>query len=104
MNLITQSEAGIFLAWLYDKDIHGSINAAGSGEVNLREIIECIEEEVETKALINSKEDVLDTSPYNKYLGLTVNIKNIMELGGYRFKNIHSEIKDIIKEYNHLYN
>ncbi|MDO5038083.1 NAD-dependent epimerase/dehydratase family protein [Clostridium sp.] len=104
MNLITQSEAGIFLAWLYDKDIHGSINAACSGEVNLREIIECIEEEVETKALINSKEDVLDTSPYNKYLGLTVNIKNIMELGGYRFKNIHSEIKDIIKEYNHLYN
>lgn len=100
MNLITQSEAGIFLAWLYNKDIYGPINASCSGEINLKEIIECIEEEINTKALIDNKTDNIDTSPYNKYLGLTVNIMNIMELGGYRFKNIHSEIKDIIKSYN----
>ncbi|MEG1001994.1 NAD-dependent epimerase/dehydratase family protein [Clostridium sp.] len=99
MNLITQNEAGVFLAWLLNKDINAPVNASCIGEISLRDIVKIIEKEYDKEAVLNEKEDDEKTSPYNNYLGLTIDIMNIMELGGYRFKDITSELKEVIKCY-----
>lgn len=99
MNLITQNEAGVFLAWLLNKDINAPVNAACIGDISLKEMINIIEEECGIEAILNKEYDDNDTSPYNNYLNLTINIINIMELGGYRFKKIHSELREIVKYY-----
>ncbi|MGL4570875.1 MAG: NAD-dependent epimerase/dehydratase family protein [Clostridium sp.] len=99
MNLITQNEAGVFLAWLLNKDINAPVNASCIGEISLRDIVKIIEKEYDKEAVLKEKEDDDKTSPYNNYLGLTIDIMNIMELGGYRFKDITSELKEVIKSY-----
>lgn len=99
MNMITQNEAGVFLAWLLDKDIHSPINAACFGKISLKEILNSIEDEFKTEAIVDKKEDREETSPYNKWMNLTMNIKNIIGIGGYRFKEVHSEVREIIKYY-----
>ena len=99
MNLITQSEAGIFLAWLLNKDIIAPVNASCIGEISLRDIVKIIEKEYHREGIINENEDDNESSPYNDYLGLTIDIMNIMELGAYRFKDIKDELCEIVKYY-----
>lgn len=102
MNLITQSEAGIFLAWLLNKDINAPVNASCIGEISLRDIVKIIEKEYHIEGIINENEDNNESSPYNDYLGLTIDIMNIMELGAYRFKDIKDELCEIVKYYKNL--
>ena len=104
MNMITQNEAGIFLAWLLDKDIHGPINAACIGKISIKEIINSIEDELKIEGIVDNNIDKEETSPYNKWTDITMDIKNIMEIGGYRFKEVHSEVRDIIKYYKNNFN
>ena len=102
MNLITQSEAGIFLAWLLNKDINAPVNASCIGEISLRDIVKIIEKEYHIEGIINENEDNSESSPYNDYLGLTIDIMNIMELGAYRFKDIKDELTEIVKYYKNF--
>ncbi|MGL4847878.1 MAG: NAD-dependent epimerase/dehydratase family protein [Clostridium sp.] len=99
MNVITSNEAAIFLKWIKDKEIIGPVNAACNGDVSLKEIIKIIEEETGKKAIIDRTIDVIETSPYNEYLGITISTVYIRGFYFYRFKNALSEIREIIKGY-----
>ncbi|MGL4875373.1 MAG: NAD-dependent epimerase/dehydratase family protein [Clostridium sp.] len=99
MNVITSNEAVIFLKWIKDKEIIGSVNAACNGEVSLKDIIKIIEEEKGKKAIIDKTIDEVETSPYNEYLGITISTVYIRGFYFYRFKNALSEIREIVKYY-----
>ncbi|MGL4876388.1 MAG: epimerase, partial [Clostridium sp.] len=99
MNIITSNEAAIFLKWIKNKEIKGPVNASCNGDISLKDIIKIIEEETRKKAIVDRTIDVLDTSPYNNYLGVTISTVYIRGFYFYRFKNALSEIKEIIKSY-----
>lgn len=98
MNFITSGEAAIFLKWLLDKEINGPINAACYGDLSLGEIINVIEVESGEEALIDRTMDILDTSPYNDLVGMTLSTVYIRGFFGYRFKDARSELRHIVRE------
>ncbi|WP_297631908.1 NAD-dependent epimerase/dehydratase family protein [uncultured Clostridium sp.] len=98
INFITDGEAAIFLRWLMKKEIKGPINAACYGDVSLGEIINIIEEECGEQAIVDKTMDVLDTSPYTKFSGMTLSTVCIRSFFNYRFKDARSEMRSIVKE------
>ncbi|MGL5416552.1 MAG: NAD-dependent epimerase/dehydratase family protein [Clostridium sp.] len=97
MNVITSNEAAIFLRWIKDKEIKGPVNATCNGDISLGDIIKTIEIEIGKKAIIDRTIDVVETSPYNDYLGITMSTVYIRGFYFYRFKNALSEIRELVK-------
>lgn len=90
MSYIRSDEAGKFIAFLVDKDVTGAINGAADGTISIQEIIEYVEKETGTKAIIDENGE---DAPYNgepEYSICTDKAKAI----GYQF----TELKDWIYE------
>nr|WP_307993069.1 NAD-dependent epimerase/dehydratase family protein [uncultured Niameybacter sp.] len=88
MSFITEQEAGQFLALLAEQNITGPINAATNGIINVKRIIEMIEELVGKKAiLVNEGKEIGSYSTYgnttldtNKALALNMKFEKIEEV------------------------
>ncbi|WP_144513811.1 NAD-dependent epimerase/dehydratase family protein [Bacillus sp. FJAT-22090] len=65
IDFITEDEAGRFLAWIGLSNFSGPINATSNGKVKLRDMIDMIEEKTKTSAIITSKPNEINVSPFN---------------------------------------
>lgn len=88
MGFIRSDEAGIFLAYLVDKDVTGAINGSANGTISLREIIDYVEKKTGRKAIISEEGE---DAPYNGEPEYSINTDKAENLG-FRF----SELKDWI--------
>lgn len=95
MSFICSEEAGVFMAFLADKDFRGAVNGASSGTISLREIIEYIEKKSGKKAII--KKDG-DSAPYNGEVSFSVNTDKARKIG-FQFSDLHEWIFDLINWY-----
>lgn len=95
MSFITEQEAGQFLALLAEKNITGPINAATNGIINVKRIIEIIEELVGKKAiLVNEGKEI---GPYSTYGNTTLDTNKALALD-MKFEKIEEVFERVIKD------
>lgn len=95
MSFITEQEAGQFLALLAEKNITGPINAATNGIINVKRIIEMIEELVGKKAiLVNEGKEI---GPYSTYGNTTLDTNKALALD-MKFEKIEEVFERVIKD------
>lgn len=92
---VHSSEAGIFLAWLADKNFTGSINASSYGTISLSEIICYAETKMNKKAILSPEGE---PAPYNGTPNYSMDL-NKSEKNGYRFSNLKQWIYGLIDKY-----
>lgn len=94
MSFITEQEAGQFLALLAEQNITGPINAATNGIINVKRIIEMIEELVGKKAiLVNEGKEI---GPYSTYGNTTLDTNKALALN-MKFEKIEEVFERVIK-------
>jgi len=98
MSYIRSDEAGKFLAFLADKNIHGAINGSSVGTISLREIIDYVERKTDSKAIFS---DTGDEAPYNGEPEYSINTDKAEKIG-FRFSNLKDWIYDLIDYYIEL--
>lgn len=98
MSYIRSDEAGKFLAFLAEKNIHGAINGSSGGTISLREIIDYVERKTGTKAIFR---DTGDEAPYNGEPEYSINTDKAKKLG-FQFSNLKDWIYDLIDYYIEL--
>ena len=94
MSFITEQEAGNFLALLAEKNIVGPINAATNGIINVKGIIEMIEELVGKKAIL--VDEGKEIGPYSTYGNTTLDTNKALALG-MKFEKIEEVFERVIK-------
>ncbi|MCR4610138.1 MAG: NAD-dependent epimerase/dehydratase family protein [Eubacterium sp.] len=95
MSYIRSDEAGLFLAYLVDKDFEGAINGCSDGTISLREIIDYLEEKTGNKAVLS---DDGDDAPYNGDPEFSINTDKAKALG-FKFTEIHDWIYELLDYY-----
>jgi len=100
MGYIRSDEAGIFIAYLVDKDFKGAVNGCANGTISLREIIEYVESSTGSKAIIDAAGDV---APYNGEPEYSINTEKAEKLG-YEFSTLKDWIYELIDYYIDLVN
>ena len=95
MSYIRSDEAGLFLAYLVDKDFEGAINGCSDGTISLREIIDYLEEKTGNKAVLS---DDGDDAPYNGDPEFSINTDKAKALG-FKFTEIHDWIYELLDFY-----
>lgn len=96
MSLISQQEAGEFLAWLQDEELEGPMNANSNGTIKIKEIIEMIEEKTGKKVQLDQEKGLKD--PYSGYSASTLNNAKAKE-AGYLFKEVKEEVDRLVEYY-----
>ena len=92
IGFIRSDEAGMFMAFLVDKDLRGAVNGSSKGTISIREIIEYVENSTGTKAIIdNSGEE----APYNGVTEYSINTEKA-EAFGFQFSALQDWIQDWI--------
>lgn len=100
MGYIRSDEAGIFIAYLVDKDFKGAVNGCAKGTISLREIIEYVENSTGSKAIIVASGDA---APYNGEPEYSINTEKAEKLG-YEFSTLKDWIYELIDYYIDLVN
>lgn len=95
MGFIDSSEAGVFMAYLVDKEITGAINGCSNGAIALREIINYVEEKVQVKAVLDKSGD---PAPYNGEPAYSICTEKASS-HGFTFSNLRDWIFDLIDYY-----
>ncbi len=98
MGYIRSDEAGKFMAFLVDKDVSGAINGSSEGTISIKEIVDYVEKQTGTKAII-SKEG--DDAPYNGEPEYSINTEKAKALG-FRFSVLHDWIYELLDYYIQL--
>ena len=98
MGYIRSDEAGKFIAYLVDKDVVGAINGSSEGTISIKEIIDYVEMQTGTKAII-SKEG--EAAPYNGEPEYSINTEKAKGLG-FRFSILHDWIYELLDYYIQL--
>ncbi len=98
MGYIRSDEAGKFMAFLVDKDVRGAINGSSEGTISIKEIIDYVEMQTGTKAII-SKEG--EAAPYNGEPEYSINTEKAKGLG-FRFSVLHDWIYELLDYYIQL--
>ena len=98
MSYIRSDEAGKFLAFLADKNIHGAINGSSSGTISLRAIIDYVERKTGSRAIFS---DTGDAAPYNGEPEYSINTDKAEKIG-FQFSNLKDWIYDLIDYYIEL--
>lgn len=98
MGYIRSDEAGKFIAYLVDKDVSGAINGSSEGTISIKEIIDYVEKQTGTKAII-SKEG--EAAPYNGEPEYSINTEKAKGLG-FRFSILHDWIYELLDYYIQL--
>lgn len=95
MSFIRSDEAGRFIAYLVDKDIHGAINGCSDGTISIREIIDYVELKTGKKAIIANEGE---SAPYNGEPEYSINTEKAKNTG-FEFTALHDWIFDLIDYY-----
>ncbi len=98
MGYIRSDESGKFIAYLVDKDVVGAINGSSEGTISIKEIIDYVEMQTGTKAII-SKEG--EAAPYNGEPEYSINTEKAKGLG-FRFSILHDWIYELLDYYIQL--
>lgn len=98
MGYIRSDEAGRLMAFLVDKDVSGAINGSSEGTISIKEIIDYVEKQTGTKAII-SKEG--EAAPYNGEPEYSINTEKAKTLG-FRFSVLHDWIYELLDHYIQL--
>ena len=98
MGFIRSDEAGRFMAFLIDKDITGAINGSAEGTISIKEIIDYVEMQTGTKAII-SKEG--EAAPYNGEPEYSINTEKAKALG-FQFSVLRDWIYELLDYYIQL--
>ena len=96
LSFIHEKEAGEFLAWCGMENIEGPINACSNGVISMEEVIRFIEDNSGTKALIQEAGE--NIAPYNEIINCTLHNRKARELG-FPFRELNSEIKNVLQHY-----
>lgn len=92
MGFIRSDEAGKFMAFLVEQEFRGAINGSAYGTVSLKEIIQYVEEQTGTKAIITSEGE---RAPYNGEPEYSINTTKAEQLG-FSFSNLSDWIFDLL--------
>ena len=95
MGFIHSDEAGKFLAFLADKNFSGAINGSSHGTISLREIIDYVEKQTGTKAVISPDGE---NAPYNGESDYSINTEKAEKLG-FSFSSLNDWIYDLLDHY-----
>lgn len=98
MSYIRSDEAGKFMAFLADKNIHGAINGSSGGTISLREVIHYVEKKTGSKAVLS---ETGDAAPYNGETEYSINTHKAEE-AGFQFSNLKDWIYDLLDYYIEL--
>ncbi|ASS74332.1 NAD-dependent dehydratase [Tumebacillus algifaecis] len=94
---INSSEAGKFLLWCATADIEGPVNAAASGTVTLREMMQWVEEAVGKQASIVPDTAPEVRSPFGLPGSYYMNLEKA-ERAGYEFSKLEEWLPQLIRE------
>lgn len=92
MAFVSSNEAGIFLAWLAEKDFNGCINAGSYGNISIAEIIKYVENKTSKKAVYSEDGD---KAPYNGVPSFSLNLSKAATLG-YKFSDLNTWIYNLL--------
>lgn len=95
MGFIRSDEAGIFMAFLADKDYSGPINGSSLGTISIKEILEYVTTKT-GKTPILSKDG--EKAPYNCEPEYSINTNRAEKLG-FKFSNLKDWIYELIDYY-----
>lgn len=98
MGYIRSDEAGIFMAFLVDKDFRGAINGCADGTISLKEIITYVEQKTGTKAILDENGDA---APYNGEPEYSINTDKAKALG-FEFSVLKDWIYELLDYYIQL--
>ena len=94
MSFIRSDEAGMFLAFLADREFTGPINGSSDGTISLREILDYIEKKTGKHAIISEEGE---EAPYNWAPEYSINTDKAKALG-FQFSEIKNWIFELIDE------
>lgn len=94
---IHSQEAGNFLLWAATADIAGEVNAAASGTVTLREMMDMIEQATGQEAQIVTEFEKEDRSPFGPPGSYYMSLKKA-EAAGYEFTKLHEWLPKLISQ------
>lgn len=95
MGFIRSDEAGKFMAFLVEQDIRGAINGSAEGTISVGEIIEYVERQTGTKAVIDKTGE---KAPYNGEPEYSINTEKASALG-FRFSVLQDWIYKLLDYY-----
>ena len=95
MSFIRSDEAGKFLSFLADKDFKGAVNGSSKGTVSIKEILDYLEKETGSKAVLS---DDGDPAPYNGEPEYSINTARAESLG-FTFTDINDWICGLLDYY-----
>ena len=95
MGFIRSDEAGKFMAFLVEQDIRGAINGSSEGTISVREIIEYVEKQTGTKAVVDKTGA---KAPYNGESEYSINTEKAGALG-FRFSVLQDWIYKLLDYY-----
>lgn len=95
MGFIRSDEAGLFLAYLADKDFKGAINGSAEGTISLREIIDYVESKTGGRAIISQEGE---NAPYNGEPEYSINTEKAQSLG-FEFTDLKEWIYNLLDYY-----
>lgn len=95
MGFIRSDEAGKFMAFLADKDVTGGINGSSHGTISLGEIIDYVEQQTGSQAVLSDRGE---EAPYNGEPEYSINTEKAEALG-FQFTNVRDWIFDLLDDY-----
>ncbi|MEH7482188.1 NAD-dependent epimerase/dehydratase family protein [Neobacillus drentensis] len=95
-SFIDSEEAASFLLMIANSDYQGVINPGSSEDISLRELVTLIEDQTETKAILQSEGD---PSPYNLPGSWSIDTSRAKSLG-YRFTSLNQLLDQLINFYH----
>lgn len=95
MGFIRSDEAGIFMAFLADKDYSGPVNGSSNGTISLKEILDYVTEKTGKVAILSEDGE---KAPYNCEPEYSINTSKAEKLG-FKFSNLKDWIYDLIDYY-----
>ena len=98
MGYIRSDEAGKFMAYLIDHNIARAINGCSEGTISIREIIDYVEKQTGTKAIIDQDGD---RAPYNGETEYSINTEKANAIG-FHFSPLKDWIYELLDYYIQL--
>lgn len=95
MGFIRSDEAGLFMAFLADKDFSGPINGSSHETISIREILKYITERTGKEAVLSEDGE---KAPYNCEPEYSINTNRAEKLG-FKFSNLKDWIYELIDYY-----
>ena len=95
MGFIRSDEAGIFMAFLADKDYSGPINGSSYETISIREILNYVAERSDKEAILSEDGE---KAPYNYEPEYSINTNRAEKLG-FKFSDLKDWIYELIDYY-----